>query len=110
MPFVKISRLKDPFPRAKPKSRFADKLIAEVIRQALRNPATSGSVPGDVRLREAAGSDAGKKYKLSGMATPFGLQWNKTERMAVERRACNPDKCCNSDGDLRHFHDRKTAK
>jgi hypothetical protein len=44
----------------------------EVYRGALRNPSTSGTVTGEARLRDAAGSDSHKKYKLSGPSTPFG--------------------------------------
>ena len=109
MPFVKISQLKNPYPRAKKPSRFKPQDILSVLSDARRNPSVSGSVPSDVRLREAAGSDSGKKYKLSGMATPVGMAWHKGDNKAVERQACNPLKC-KSNGELTHWHDFKTAK
>jgi len=53
---------------------------------------------------DAAGSDTRGKYRLSGMATPVGMVYNKSEKRAVERKPCNLNTC------RLHDNDWKTAK
>lgn len=79
--------------------------FASVYAAHTRNPATSGSVTSEARLRDAAGSDSGKKYRLSGPGTPVGMRWNKTGN-AGRGEACERQLCkCN-----RHKFDPETAK
>ena len=53
--------------------------IRSVYYQSIGNPSVSGSVPADVRMRDAAGSDSHRKYKLSGPATQFGMPGRSTK-------------------------------
>lgn len=53
--------------------------FTSVYRSSLKNPSVSGSMPADARWVQSSGSDSGKKHKLSGMATPFGMPGRSTK-------------------------------
>src|SRR5258706_15751792 len=54
----------------RPTAHFAD--LGKVMRSHMRNPSTTGTMPSRVRTVDAAGSDTGRAYKLSGPAVKFG--------------------------------------
>jgi hypothetical protein len=103
MPFVKLSQLKNPFPRANPKSRFTAEQIRATLQSLRRNPSVSGSMPSDARLIDSAGSDSGRKYKLTGSVQARGMVYVKTSNQTVMREPCN-ETC------KQHRHDGSTRK
>lgn len=60
-------------------SKYKPRDIRDALADQRRNPSVSGSMPSENRLRDAAGSDSGKLYRVSGPATQFGMPGRSTK-------------------------------
>lgn len=68
----------------RPTAHFAD--LAKVMRSHMRNPSTTGTMPNHVRAVDAAGSDTGRAYKLSGPAVRFGWTGRSKGQQHADQR------------------------
>lgn len=68
-----LCRKETPEQRKKRLARFM-RGFSEVYNSAKRNPSVSGTQPSLNRMMDAAGSDSGKKYRVSAPAVQFGWE------------------------------------
>lgn len=84
------------------RDKFAADLARSVFREA-KNPVAGAGMGREARIATGAGRLDRKAYRVSGPATPHGMQFNRGSQRVVERQPCGDD--CPL-----HQHDQSTRK